>query len=135
MLSLLLSLVGALQLPVLVSAEEAQIGEPIQCTVDLSDIEAVALSSEDEAFDPGPAWVLLEAPMIERAEAGQLTLSWSLFALDAEAGELPVPLVSAAGEPVSLLAPSVTVLAALAEGEDEPRAARGCTGPSRSLAR
>ena len=130
MLSLLLSLVGASQLPVLVSAEEAQIGEPIQCTVDLSELEGVALSFEDEVFNPGSSWVLLEAPMIERAGAGQVTLSWSLFALDAEAGELPVPLVSAVGEPVSLLAPSVMVLAALADGEDEPRAARGFHSPA-----
>ena len=58
MLSLLLSLAAASQLPVLLSAEEVQIGEPIQCTVDLSGIEGVALSSE-ETFSPGLSWVLL----------------------------------------------------------------------------
>ena len=124
MLSLLLSLAAALQLPVVVSAEEVQIGEPIQCTVDLSGVEDVTLSPA-EVFNPGFSWVLLEAPMIERLDGAKATLSWSLFALEADAGELPTPPLSLAGEPVTLLAPSVTVLAALAEGEDEPRAARG----------
>ena len=128
MLSLLLSLAAASQLPVLVSAEEVQIGEPIQCTVDLSGIEGVALSSE-ETFTPGLSWVLLEAPMIGQMDGAKATLSWSLFALDADAGALPIPSLSVAGEPLTLLAPRVTVSAALAEGEDEPRAARGFHTP------
>lgn len=129
MLSVLLCLIGALELPVLVSKGEVQIGEAVQCTVDLSGFEGAELVLAEEVFDPGSSWFVVTDPVIERSSGGRAVLSWSLFALEPEAGALPVPLLSLSGEAVGLLAPSLVVSGALAEGEDAPRPARGFHSP------
>ena len=125
MLSVLLCLFGALELPVIISGGEVQIGEVIHCTVDLSDLQGAVPVLAEQALDPGSSWVVLSDPVIERSAGGQTTLSWSLFALEPEAGTLPSPLILSSGEPVNLVVPQIIVAAALADGEDAPRPARG----------
>jgi hypothetical protein len=125
MLSLLLCFFGAIELPVILSSESVQIGEPIHCTVDLSLVDGSAPVLDEQSYNPGPSWAVLSGPVVERSGEGKATLSWSLFALEEKAGALPTPSLSSSGEAINLVAPSVTVAAALAEGEDEPRPARG----------
>jgi hypothetical protein len=125
MLSLLLCLFGTIELPVLLSSESVQIGEPIHCTVDLSLVDGSVPVLDEQSYDPGSSWAVLSDPVVERCVEGKATLSWSLFALEPMAGALPTPLISSSGEAIDLVAPSVTVAAALVEGEDEPRPARG----------
>ena len=129
MLSLLLCLVGTLELPVLISKGEVQIGEAVHCTVDLSDLKGAEPVIAEEAFDPGSSWVVVTPPVIERTAGGRAVLSWSLFALEPEAGALPVPLLTLSGESIDLVAPVIDVAGALAEGEDAPRPARGFHSP------
>ncbi len=129
MLSVLLCLFGASELPVLISKGEVQIGEAVHCTVDLSDLKGAEPVMAEEVFDPGSAWVVVNDPVIERAAGGRAVLSWSLFALEPEAGALPVPLLTLSGESIDLVAPSIDVAGALAEGEDAPRPARGFYSP------
>jgi hypothetical protein len=129
MLSLLLCLVGTVEIPVLISSGEVQIGEAVHCTVELSDLKGAELVIAEEVFDPGSSWVVVTPPVIERAAGGRAVLSWSLFALEPEAGTLPVPLFTLSGESVDLVAPAIEVVGALAEGEDAPRPARGFHSP------
>ena len=125
MLSVLLILAASAELPVAVSSAEVQIGEPVVCTVDLGAIEGSRPALSEEAMGPGRGWIILEPPTIRRAQGGGQTLSWTLFALEPDPGVLPTPALLHEGAQLALVAPTITIAAALAEGEDAPRSARG----------
>lgn len=125
MLSASLLLLAALDLPVVVSSAEVQIGEPVVCTVDLSLVEGSGLKLSEEALEPGRGWIILEPPTLRRAQAGAQTLTWTLFALESDPGALPTPALLQEGRALALEAPSITIAPALKEGEDAPRSARG----------
>ncbi len=118
---------------------EAQIGEPVECRLEIRAPagSAVLLPEKDPALDP--AWVLLEPRRVVRSERGDelaLDLSWKLFALEPGtrapfAFEIPV---ETSGGRVTLqpAGGELHVRAALAEGEDAPRPQKGFLPPPES---
>ena len=136
MLSVCLLLFASADLRVEVSSAEIQIGEPVVCIVALGGIEGSTPTLSEEALEPSLAWFVREAPSIRRDPGGELTLSWTVLALEPEPGPLPVPVLLQDGEPLTLSGPQVVVAGALEEGEDAPRPARGfyIPGPEGQLA-
>ncbi len=120
-----LLLMAFADLQVVVSSAEIQIGEPVVCTVDLSTLEGVRPTLSEEALEPGRGWIVLEEPTLRRDRAGDLVLTWTLMALEPEAGALPRPALMQEESALALEAPAITVASALLEGEDAPRPARG----------
>jgi hypothetical protein len=110
----------------------AQIGEPVECRLEIRAPagSAVLLDEKDPPLDP--SWLLLEPRRVERREtAGELAidLSWKLCSLESGARvpfTLVVPVETGSGR--TTLEPGgaqISVLAALAEGEDAPRPLKG----------
>ena len=125
MLSVCLLLLASADHKVEVSSASVQIGEPVVCVVALGELGGSPPVLSEDALEPSLSWFVREAPSIQRAPSGALTLSWTLSALEPEPGPLPVPVLLQDGEPLTLTGPALVVAAALLEAEDAPRPARG----------
>ena len=125
MMSLFLLLFAAADLEVVVAGESFEIGQPILCEVSLDALEGGSEALSLGRFEPGLSWFVADEPALHRSSDGARTLSWTVLALEPDAGPLPVPSLESDGAPIALVAPSVSVVAALGGGEDAPRPARG----------
>lgn len=130
MLIALLTLMVGVELPVRVSSDVVEIGEPVVCSVEVGALGGARPTLDGVALDPGVAWVLLDPPTLHSGVEGAATWTWTVMALEPNPGALPVPVIAHEGAPVTLVAPRISVAAALDEGEDAPRPARGFHIPS-----
>ena len=115
---------------------EAQIGQPVECRLEIRAPAGSAVLLPDKDPPLAPEWVLLEPRRVLRSErGGELTidLSWKLFALEPGTQApfaLEIPVEGASGR-VTLqpAAAELHVLPALQEGEDAPRPQKGFLPP------
>jgi hypothetical protein len=118
---------------------EAQIGQPLECRLEIRAPAGSAVLLPDKDPPLGPEWVLLEPRRVLRAERGgelAIDLSWRLFALEPGAHApfaLEIPVETGSGR-VTLqpAAAELHVLPALQEGEDAPRPQKGFLPPPES---
>jgi hypothetical protein len=115
---------------------EAQIGQPVECRLEIRAPAGSAVLLPDKDPPLGPEWMLLEPRRVLRSERGgqlSIDLSWRLFALEPAAQApfaLEIPVETGSGR-VTLqpAAAELHVLPALHEGEDAPRPQKGFLPP------
>jgi hypothetical protein len=117
--------------------EEAEIGQPIECALEVRHPAGVRVRVKAGELELDDSWVLLEEPTVATLPAeggGERTRAvWRVASLEpgARTLELPTPRYEWDGALHALSAEParVTVRPALAEGEDAPRPARGFRPP------
>jgi hypothetical protein len=115
---------------------EAQIGQPLECRLEIRAAAGSAVLLPDKDPPLAPGWVLLEPRRVLRSERGgelAIDLSWKLFALEPGTQApfaLEIPVENGSGR-VTLqpAAAELHVLPALQEGEDAPRPQKGFLPP------